>query len=270
MFFVQTQQGKKWCTRCAMNRFVGISGKDFTAENVSAFIANVRHGYQDDRQGGILRELTSFQLEGNCVQCMTPLTQFLDQPVGSIQRKWLFTEESGEWVPRDGRPPLGTDLDPAFWNRKIFMPFEKVQVVTRDMRVLVIDEERRSRYGAIIYATDTEVVIDFDEKRRTRNWHDIEPYSFAFPGLYLDQQSDACYQAIRAIPDFQFTLSLLSEEERREQQPDPYTWKYESQDILGVADTKRGAIENLYITLCHQGVIDDPTVVSSSSDDLPF
>jgi hypothetical protein len=65
---------RAWCLRCGMSLFVGIEGKDFTQENVDAFIFNVTHGYIGDQRGGCLQDASMMVVHPtNCARCGTAI-----------------------------------------------------------------------------------------------------------------------------------------------------------------------------------------------------
>jgi hypothetical protein len=279
-----------------MERFLGIGKEQRTPENIEALIINVRHGWEADQQGGVLEEVVNTQhlVEARCSRCTTELSQLFAVKIEALFQgeKRCFTRSYDiaelteyqiaqakgeavlppvpEWVPLPEREALTTDLDPAQFDRRNYIPFEAVPVLTRDARVLVVLDEKPSKpvHGTLVYIAEKSVLIQLDEKRPSQREAPMVIYPLNYSGLYLDAESSAHYQAIcrlRDIHRFQFTFSLLSDAERREQAPAPYTWKFmiidpEQRQLLGVADTYRAAIGEVYLTLCMQDYINDPAV----------
>jgi hypothetical protein len=302
MFFVRGNN-QLWCLSCAMARFLGTGKEDETPENIEAFIVNVRHGWEADQQGGVLEEVVNAQhlAEARCSRCTTPLAQLFSVNITPLFQsaksfvpsyalpeltEYRFAQAAGEavqppfpeWVPSPERPAFVTDLDPAQWDRRNYIPFQAVPTLVRDMRILVSDE-KGLYHGALVYVTANNIaLIQLDEKRPSQREAPLVDYPVDYLGLYIDSEGCAHYQTICGLRDvhaFQFTFTLLSAEERQAQEPAPYTWKFtivdpDQRTIPGVANTFREAIENVYLTLCLRGYIDDPAIEMPVDVGEPF
>lgn len=305
MFFIRGN-AKLWCLRCAMAQFVGITGSAFSLENIESFITNVRHQHEGDQQGGVLEEVVNARqvASARCSRCTTELSQLFAVKIEALFQgekscfmqsfdiaeltEYRIAQAKGEavpppipeWVPLPERKALSTDLDPANFDRRNYIPFESVPVLTRDARVLVALDENPSKpvHGTLVYIAENRALIQLDEKRPLQREAPLVIYPLNYPGLYLDGESSAHYQmlcALRDVHHFQFTFSLLSDVERQEQAPMPYTWKFtivdpDSLHLNGVADTYRAALSEAYLTLCRQGYIDDPFVEKADGCADPF
>jgi hypothetical protein len=290
MFFLRGN-GRLWCLTCAMAQFVGIAGKDLTPENILSFITNVRHQWEGDGRGGILEEVVNTQhlAQERCMRCGTPMLhlftwkmawqgekRFLPSYDVAELAEYSAAKAAGvalpspvaEWVPVSGREALATDLDPARWDRHSYIPFEGLPALARDMRVLVALDGQKQVYGTLVYVTEGIALLQLDEKRPREREAPVVMYPVEYAGLYLDGEGSAHYQSLCGLRDlyqFHLTFALLSEEERREQAPAPYTWGYtivdpEGRCLRGVADTLRAAHEEAYLALCLHHYIDDPSI----------
>jgi hypothetical protein len=288
-----------------LNHRLAGSYPECTPENIESFIVNVRNGREGDQRGGVLEEVVNTQqlASARCSRCTTPLMQLFTVKMESqFQDEKCFmpsydvaelteyhaAQATGvalpsplpEWVPQPKRKALVTDLDKVQWDRKNYIPFESVPELVRDARVLVAPNENPSipAHGALVYIAENRALIQLDEKRTSQREAPLVIYPLNYPGLYLDGESSAHYQmlcALRDVHHFQFTFSLLSDVERQEQAPVPYTWKFtivgpDSLHLNGVADTYRAALSEAYLTLCRQGYIDDPFVEKADGCADPF
>lgn len=300
MFFLRGN-GRLWCLPCAMAQFVGIAGKDLTPENILSFITNVRHQWEGDGRGGIVEEVVNTQhlVEAHCARCTTNLSHFFAvkmawQGEQRFMRSYDVAELAeysaakaagvalpspvAEWVPVPGREALATDLDPARWDRRNYIPFEGLPALARDMRVLVALDGQKQIHGTLVYVTEGTALIQLDEKRPAERETPLVMYPVESAGLYLDREGSAHYQSLCGLRDlyqFQLTFALLSEEERREQAPAPYTWGYtivdpEGRCLKGVGDTLRAALEEAYLALCLHHYIDDPFIEKPGDSVDPF
>jgi len=189
MFFVRGDE-QVWCLPCAIAHFVGTTGA-IPPEKIEAFINDVLYGVQRDSQGNLLDEIVRpQQLEGAyCARCEALLSQLMIY-AGDFQGEKRFMQSpEGEWVPCAGRGTLTTDLNPGKWDRKNYVPFEAVPVLTWHMRVLVAVDGEHVYRGTLLYADAFVCVVLYDQEHLA---HDapVVTYPVGHPGLYVDNQPD--------------------------------------------------------------------------------